>query len=80
MRYIPYDPEGGHYGDVVLDYWDLVQVRYHMLRALKLLRGEDTVTRPGLTRMEQAIEELEAGHRLNNHLMAEIEHVEEENV
>lgn len=77
MRYVPHDPAGQHFQDVVLDYWDLVQTRYHTLRALMLLRGE-AFTMPGLTPQQQAIQELEAGHRLNNHLMAEVEHVKEE--
>lgn len=73
-----YAPEGGDYEDedIVVDYWDLVQVRYHMLRALKLLRGEG-ILYGGTTFEQQAMEELEAGHRLNNHLMAEVQHVRE---
>ena len=76
-KYVSHDPESQYYNDVVLGYWDLVQVRYHMLRALKLLQGE-AFTHPGMTPQQHAIEELEAGHRLANHLMAEIEHVKEE--
>jgi hypothetical protein len=76
VKYESYTPDHDACADIVLAYWDLVQVRYHMLRALKLLRGEG-MEYAGMTYEEQAMEELEMGHRLNNHLMAEIEHVKE---
>ncbi len=77
MNYEPFDPIGGEYDQVVMDYWDLIQVRYHMLRALKILRGEEVLMYPDMTREENAIWELEAGHKLNNHLTAEVEHIRE---
>lgn len=84
MKYEPYerrhdDPDWENQ-QIVLHYWDLVQVRYHVLRALKVLRGDEdfVLGRRGRTRDAVAIEELEAAHRLNNHLCNEAEFVKEE--
>lgn len=72
-------PGSPEYAQIAIDYWDLVQVRYHMLRALKILQGHDDfiLERMKKTREEAALEELEAGHKLNNHLLAEAEHIVE---